>query len=527
MSDSIIKIFYSWQSDLPGNETRSIIQEGIKEAVKLLRDTVDIEADRDTQGESGSPDIAQTIFSKIDDCDIFVADVTAVTDMEITKANGETILKKIPNPNVMLELGYATKVVGWENVICVLNTDYGAIQNMPFDISSRRLTPFSLKDGKSKGEVIRYIRDVIEGTVKNILENGKRVKTGFSDLRIGCLDNGKLVDSILPVKLSESNKYVAMKRRTARECSDLYRKLKEFKILLDEESDIEKESEEVTNDKEKSLELLAATLSCARRVRVKIKDKEKEEIKLRYKKYVDGDVDFDESIFNFGKLEKKYDLLQQYSLDGTEEEEEKYNYYEQLEVNLFILDLWEKYITTFDECVFLPLVIENKSYKADEDIDVYVKINPEELKIVYPSERLICPELKGLESIIYEEDIVKTLLKMEENSSVCYDEDISYSILDSQAEARALLNARGINGNPRYSSEDYARELRKYIAIPMEDNNGEFMFNIKSMKPSEKKWLGPALLIKPLVGNFDISYSIKSKQSDGNLSGTMSFRSEE
>lgn len=51
MSDSQITIFYSWQSDLPGNETRNIIQDGIKDAVRLLRDTVDIEADRDTKGE--------------------------------------------------------------------------------------------------------------------------------------------------------------------------------------------------------------------------------------------------------------------------------------------------------------------------------------------------------------------------------------------------------------------------------------------------------------------------------------------
>lgn len=90
MADSQITIFYSWQSDLPGSDTRNIIQDSIKAAVCLLRDTVDIEADRDTKGEFGSPDIAQTIFSK------------------------------------------------------------------------RRLTPFSLKGGKSKGEIKRYIKSVIQ-----------------------------------------------------------------------------------------------------------------------------------------------------------------------------------------------------------------------------------------------------------------------------------------------------------------------------------------------------------------------------
>ena len=76
MSNTEITVFYSWQSDLPSNMTRNIIQDSIESAVKLLRDTVYIEADRDTKGKFGSPDIPQTIFSKIDECDIFIADVT-------------------------------------------------------------------------------------------------------------------------------------------------------------------------------------------------------------------------------------------------------------------------------------------------------------------------------------------------------------------------------------------------------------------------------------------------------------------
>ncbi len=63
MANSEIRIFYSWQSDLPSSETRGLIQDGISAAIKLLRDTVEIEADRDTKGEYGSPDIVQTIMS--------------------------------------------------------------------------------------------------------------------------------------------------------------------------------------------------------------------------------------------------------------------------------------------------------------------------------------------------------------------------------------------------------------------------------------------------------------------------------
>lgn len=43
-----------------------------------MKDTVEIVADRDTKREFGSPDITQTIFPKIDECDIFVEDVSII-----------------------------------------------------------------------------------------------------------------------------------------------------------------------------------------------------------------------------------------------------------------------------------------------------------------------------------------------------------------------------------------------------------------------------------------------------------------
>ena len=72
------KVFYSWQSDLPGNKTKWFINECIEEAVvkrNVVVEGVKILADRDTKGKTGAPNITQTIFEKIDECDLFVADV--------------------------------------------------------------------------------------------------------------------------------------------------------------------------------------------------------------------------------------------------------------------------------------------------------------------------------------------------------------------------------------------------------------------------------------------------------------------
>ena len=541
MSDSQITIFYSWQSDLPGSETRNIIQDSIKDAVRLLRDTVDIEADRDTKGEFGSPDIAQTIFSKIDDCNIFVADVSAVCRYEATDKDGNKKVKYMPNPNVMLELGYATHVVGWDNVICVLNADYGAPEDMPFDIASRRLTPFSLKDGKSKGEIKRYIKGVIQDTVENILENGKRVKTGFSDLRLGCYDDGSISNMLHPIEVSNSVSFVKHKTQILDESLKLVEQIRSMKItepseLLNTEAASnadEKQTSNATAIIRKDGSVLTPVtsslkLNLFKLQRVHIKDEDRNTIIELCKNYLGIDIYEDTDFFNIGNLGRKYDLMSSYSYEGTKDEENKYNSIMMLENNLHRVRMLDWYVTTFDGLFFIPLAIENASKVYDEDVDVYVKINKGVVEVIIPSKELINPDMRGLEGLIYEEDVIKELLMMPESSDISYDTDIPYTLADSLAESQALVRAQfsgaGINGNPRYNSDDYGREIIKYIAMPKAKSNDiEFEFSIGSLRAKEKKWLGPALLINPLTDKFHIEYSIKSKNSDGDLSGIVTY----
>ena len=540
MSNSQITIFYSWQSDLSGSETRNIIQDAIKDAVKLLRDTVDIEADRDTKGEYGSPDIAQTIFSKIDDCDIFIADVSAVCQYETTDKDGNKKVKYMPNPNVMLELGYATHVVGWENVICVLNADYGAPEDMPFDIASRRLTPFSTKDGKSKGEIKRYIKGVIQDTVENLLENGKRVKTGFSDLRMGCYVDGTISKFLYPIEISKSAAFVKHREQIIEECLQLIEQIKSIKItepseLLSEaegkNTNVEKDVEETSIIRKDGSVLTpiknSLTLTLFKLQKVTIKDDDKKSIITLCKDYLGIDISDEIEFFNIGNLERKNDLLLSYTYEGTEEEELKYDKIMEFEYKLHRIQMMDWYVTTFDGMLFIPLAIENASTVYDEDIDIHIIIQENDAEIIYPSKKLINPDMQGSEGVIFEEGILRELLLMVETSDISYDSDISYSIADSlvgnQKSIGAYFDTGGINGNPRYDEEDYEREISKYIAMPNSDSKSEFEFTISSLRPKEKKWLGPALLRKPLKDSSDIKYSIKSKHSDGNLSGIVEF----
>ncbi|MDP3792211.1 MAG: hypothetical protein Q8Q89_00580 [bacterium] len=134
-------VFYSWQSDLPNGTNRTLIEIALKEAAREIADdeSIDIEPaiDRDTQGVSGAPDIATTIFKKIEEADIFVADISIAV-----KSNK----RPTPNPNVLIELGYALKALGHERLVLVFNEAYGKKDKLPFDLKTRRLLIYNCGD---------------------------------------------------------------------------------------------------------------------------------------------------------------------------------------------------------------------------------------------------------------------------------------------------------------------------------------------------------------------------------------------
>lgn len=77
-----------------------------------------------------------------------------------------------------------------------------------------------------------------------------------------------------------------------------------------------------------------------------------------------------------------------------------------------------QYATTFDGYILIPLAIENRSTITDEDIDIFIKVETENVEIILPSEKLINPDMIGLEGLIYEEDILKSLLMMSETADI-------------------------------------------------------------------------------------------------------------
>ncbi len=157
-----ITVFYSWQSDLPNRTNRGFIEKALEKAIKTIRSSLVIEKDerpdedaiiidQDTQGMTGSPDIAHAIFDKIQNADIFVGDVSIINNHLKLNVPTSEKFRPTPNPNVLVELGYSANRLTWDNIICVLNLAYGNIDDLPFDLRSRRVLSYRAKEQDEVG----------------------------------------------------------------------------------------------------------------------------------------------------------------------------------------------------------------------------------------------------------------------------------------------------------------------------------------------------------------------------------------
>lgn len=119
--------------------------------------------DRDTQNVPGAPDIGATILAKIDAAAVFVADVTIV---------GNTVTgKPAPNPNVLVELGYALKTLGWSRILLVQNTAFGAPETLPFDLRQKRAIVFSsVEDAEERAPERRALQGKLGMALREILK---------------------------------------------------------------------------------------------------------------------------------------------------------------------------------------------------------------------------------------------------------------------------------------------------------------------------------------------------------------------
>ncbi|CAN5310664.1 hypothetical protein BH20ACI1_BH20ACI1_19030 [soil metagenome] len=226
-----LKIFYSWQSDHSNLTNRTFIQDALEKATKLLRNDDSLEVnpvvDRDTKDEPGSPDIVHSIFDKIENSAVFVCDVTIIND--------ETDKRPTPNPNVLIELGYALKALGQTRVLLIMNTSYGEIKKLPFDLDHRRVITYGFHEtdnsltrtnDKGKEESVKQIEKRI--LVKKLESN---LKTILDHHSLGEDETSKTSQELLEESFANSASYFQVKQTVLNEIKATCEKINSLEVL--------------------------------------------------------------------------------------------------------------------------------------------------------------------------------------------------------------------------------------------------------------------------------------------------------
>ena len=170
-------IFFSWQSDRPIKEGRLLVQKALEMAAARIAKDWEVEqaarnelvVDSDTRGVPGSPPIFQTILRKIDQASVFVSDLTFCG----SRVGG----RPTPNPNVLIEYGWALKSLEYLRVVAVMNEAYGqpAAESLPFDLAQLRFPiTYNLPEGAGDGErraVRQQLSERLETALRTIFES--------------------------------------------------------------------------------------------------------------------------------------------------------------------------------------------------------------------------------------------------------------------------------------------------------------------------------------------------------------------
>ena len=173
---SEFSVFYSWQSDLPKKINNYFILNSIRKACSALKKDVEIKVDprvdKDTLNVPGSPDIVDVIFKKISLSNIFICDVTPIYKNRLKKNRKG---KNSPNANVLIELGYAVKTMGWNRIICICNEAYGKVVILPFNISQNRISVYSLDKNGDKRLVQEKLSVLLVTAIKSIVIHYEKI----------------------------------------------------------------------------------------------------------------------------------------------------------------------------------------------------------------------------------------------------------------------------------------------------------------------------------------------------------------
>ena len=525
------KVFFSWQADLPSNQTKRFIEDCIDVAKANIPKSIVLVPDEATRNRFGTPDITNSIDEKILECDLFIADVSIVGNYIVTKnsEDEEPETKSTPNANVLLELGYAAGTVSWDRCICLANLKYGTPSELPFDLNHRRVTPYSFTNKKSREAEVLRIAEIIKETVLEYADH-PLPKKNFSHHIVGSfnLDTGNIEQKLIPYNEMTLRLY---QNRTGDMVENARRLVDQIQTIRLEPVQEIKEFDFEEKTKGMSVGEIMNDASLANQLSLKLTKAHPPKIDREYiaelsKKHLG--IELNEEFFCVGGLKECSSLLPlgNSSLEGTDMEKTKYNLIQTLDSELALIDLRQMYIQVFSNVAIIPLAVFNCSAKKDERISISLTVcNGIPIE---PTAKFVSSDCEGLEGCVYDEHLAKEILKLPEDGRIKYDTSLSQESALPYIPAfhPPLIDPFGRTIIPESDAEDYAQELQEYVQGTDGGTGREYSFTIGALRPKEVLWLDRVLLIKPVEGRIIISYKIKSNNTTGDLTGELIYETE-
>ena len=519
----MFKIFYSWQSDL--KKTRYFIRDCIDLAIDLARETETIDALRDeaTKDVTGSPNIVQTLLSKIDDCDMFIADVS----MYYKSDDGK---RKSPNPNVLIELGYAMRALGDSRIICILDTATGKPEELPFDIRQNRILNYSF-ESKTRTEAKHELAEAICCDIRKLQNEGVRIRDGESQFAVGTYDEveGKVIQTLRPTDFEARKDYRLIQEYTEK-AKQLIIRINELSAKIESDNAFEEKSCQMMgetdkglldfyktsgiSDLQKSLKNIVASGDIYGKNTNPVVAYDPESAAKWMRQYCDFNPSV--SFFDFGSLTEtnlQMGFDKQRFLNGTDAEKAKDKSYRELYRALYQIWIHSEYIHSFDGLLFFPIAIQNISTINDDNIRIVIEL--EKGTAVNPTKELIVDAFRNERGRICRFGLVDKFLHLPHNPMV----EIEYSP-EQQRNATYHFTIDGYEKN-KETEDDYGANLQQYVLMPIDSTH--YNASISNLRPKEAMWLSGGMLIKPDDGRVKIRYTIHSTLSSGEINGVLEY----
>ncbi|RBL90447.1 hypothetical protein [Chitinophaga flava] len=160
-------VFFAYQSDIPSEFGQQFISKALKDASKKIKEKkkVEVKIEVGSRGTPGTPILIEEMLSKSRKADMVIVDLTFTSSKVWANAkkfsigNREIrILKNVedkpsPNPNVLLETGYAWAQKGFYRTLAIMNNAYGNPKNLPVDLKGFRWGITYNLNEKNYGEI--------------------------------------------------------------------------------------------------------------------------------------------------------------------------------------------------------------------------------------------------------------------------------------------------------------------------------------------------------------------------------------